>query len=267
MKTMKTSLILALVLAGSCVTATCNAQTAAAGAVAKVNGTTIPQSRLDFLVKTNLTQGQQDTPEIRTRIRDVLIVRELLSQEAVKKGLDKGPDVTIQLEMQRQEVLSNAFVQDYVKNNPISEDVISKEYDRAKLQAGDKEYKARHILVKSEDEAKQVIAQLKKGGNFEKLAAQKSEDPGSKGKGGDLDWSPSGRYVPQFGEVLKKLKKGQLTDAPVQTQFGWHVIRLEDERPMKFPPLEEVKGQIQQNLQRQAVEKAIADLRAKAKIE
>jgi peptidyl-prolyl cis-trans isomerase C len=267
MKTMKTSLILALVLAGSCVTATCNAQTAAAGAVAKVNGTTIPQSRLDFLVKTNLTQGQQDTPEIRTRIRDVLIVRELLSQEAVKKGLDKGPDVTIQLEMPRQEVLSNAFVQDYVKNNPISEDVISKEYDRAKLQAGDKEYKARHILVKSEDEAKQVIAQLKKGGNFEKLAAQKSEDPGSKGKGGDLDWSPSGRYVPQFGEVLKKLKKGQLTDAPVQTQFGWHVIRLEDERPMKFPPLEEVKGQIQQNLQRQAVEKAIADLRAKAKIE
>ena len=265
METMKTPLILALVLAGSCVTATCNAQTA--GVVAKINGTTIPQSRLDFLVKANLTQGQQDTPEIRTRIRDVLIVRELLSQEAVKKGLDKGPDVTIQLELQRQEVLSNAFVQDYVRDNPISEDVIKKEYDRAKLQAGDKEYKARHILVKSEDEAKQVIAQLKKGGNFEKLAAQKSEDPGSKDKGGDLDWAPAGRYVPQFGEVLKKLKKGQLTDAPVQTQLGWHVVRLEDERPMKFPALEGVKGQIQQNLQRQAVDKAIADLRAKAKIE
>jgi peptidyl-prolyl cis-trans isomerase C len=172
-----------------------------------------------------------------------------------------------QIELNRQETLVNAFIADYVKNNPISDDLVKAEYDRARAQAGDKEYKVRHILVKDETEAKQIIAQLKKGGSFDKIAAQKSVDPGSKDKGGDLDWAPAGRYVPQFGDALKKLKKGQTTDAPVQTQFGFHVIRLDDERPMKFPPIEEVKPQIQQGLQRQQIEKLITDLRAKAKVE
>jgi len=158
-------------------------------------------------------------------------------------------------------------VQDYVKNNPITDDAIKAEYERAKSQAGDKEFKARHILVKDENEAKQIIAQIKKGGSFEKIAAQKSEDPGSKAKGGDLDWAPGGRYVPAFSDALRKLKKGQMTDTPVQTQFGYHIIRLDDERPMKFPTMEEVKPQITQGLQRQAVEKMIADLRSKAKVE
>jgi peptidyl-prolyl cis-trans isomerase C len=144
---------------------------------------------------------------------------------------------------------------------------MKREYDNAKAQLGNKEYKARHILVKQEDEAKQIVAQLKKGANFEKLAADKSEDTGSKGKGGDLDWSPPNRYVKPFADALTKLKKGQLTDVPVQTQFGWHVIRLDDERPTKLPPYEEVKTNIQQQLQTQVVQKAIADLRAKAKIE
>ena len=150
---------------------------------------------------------------------------------------------------------------------PISDEAMRKEYENAKTLAGAKEYKARHILVKEEAEAKQIIAQLKKGGNFEKIAAEKSEDTGSKNRGGDLDWAPPARYVKPFADALVKLKKGQLTDTPVQTQFGWHVIRLDDERATKIPPFDEVKNNIQQQMQQQAVQKAIADLRAKAKVE
>jgi peptidyl-prolyl cis-trans isomerase C len=254
----------ALALAGALSILSVGAQ---AADVAKVNGKAIPQSRMDFLIKMNAGQGQQDTPETRARVRDMLINQELIVQEALKKGLDKNPDVATQIDLSRQQVLINAFVQDYLKAHAVSDDTMKKEYEQAKTQAGDKEYKARHILVKSEDEAKQVIAQLKKGANFEKLAAQKSEDTGSKERGGDLDWAPPGRYVPAFGEALKKLKKGQMTDAPVQTQFGWHIIRLDDERAAKFPTFEETKPQIQQGMQRQAIDKAVAELRAKAKIE
>ena len=239
----------------------------AADAVAKVNGKEIPQSRMDFVIKANAGQGQPDSPDLRNRVREALIRNELLAQEAAKKGLDRTPEYITQVDIGKQEALVNAYVQDYVKNNPITDDAIKAEYERAKSQAGDKEFKARHILVKDENEAKQIIAQIKKGGSFEKIAAQKSEDPGSKAKGGDLDWAPGGRYVPAFSDALRKLKKGQMTDTPVQTQFGYHIIRLDDERPMKFPTMEEVKPQITQGLQRQAVEKMIADLRSKAKVE
>ena len=235
--------------------------------VAKVNGITIPQSRADILVKNAMAQGQPESPELRTRIREELVNRELLYQEAVKKGLDKNAEVSTQLLLSRQQVLINAYMQDYMKANPITDEALRKEYESAKVQFGDKEYKARHILVKQEDEAKQIIAQLKKGGNFDKLAAEKSEDTGSKGRGGDLDWSPPNRYVKPFSDALVKLKKGQLTDTPVQSPFGWHVIRLDDERPTKVPPFEEVKNNIQQQMQQQTLQKVIADLRAKAKIE
>ena len=260
MKMMKNSHLLMLVIAGSLAAATCNAQV-------KVNGVTIPQNRIDLLLKSALAQGQADTPELRNRVREMLVERELLAQEAAKKGLDKTPDFAVQLELQRQAMLAQAYVQDYIKANPVTEEIIKKEYDSAKAQLGTREFKARHILVKQEDEAKQIIAQLKKGANFDKLAADKSEDTGSKGKGGDLDWSPPNRYVKPFADALAKLKKGQLTDTPVQTQFGWHVIRLDDERPTKLPPYDEVKNNIQQQLQQQVLQKAIADLRAKAKVE
>ena len=152
-------------------------------------------------------------------------------------------------------MLVNAYLQDYLKANPITDDMMKKEYETAKAQTGGKEYKARHILVKSEDEAKQIIAQLKKGASFEKLAAEKSEDTGSKGKGGDLDWSPPNRYVKPFSDALMKLKKGQMTDTPVQSPFGWHVIRLDDERPFKVPGFDKAKANIHQQLQNQAVQK------------
>jgi peptidyl-prolyl cis-trans isomerase C len=235
--------------------------------VAKVNGVTISQTKLDAIIKARAAGKQPDTPEIRAAIRDTLINQEVVAQEAVKRGIDKHPDVAAQLELQRQETLVNAFVQEYVRANPITDDVMRKEYERIRPTIPAKEYKARHILVDKEDEAKDAIAQIRKGGNFEKIAAEKSKDTGSKGRGGDLDWGPAGRYVKPFGDALAKLKKGQMTDAPVQSEFGWHVIRLDDERATKVPTYDEAKPQIQQMMQNQQVQKMLGDLRAKAKIE
>ena len=237
--------------------------------VARVNGVAIPQNRVEQLVKNAVAQGQTDSPELRNRIRDVLINQEIMTQEAVKKGLDKNSEVSTQIEINKQQVLINAYLRDYFKVNPITEDTVKKEYEAAKARMGNREVKARHILVKQEDEAKQIIAQLKKNTNFEKTAAEKSTDSGSKGTGGDLGWiNPNtAPMVPSFLDALKKLKKGQLTDVPVQSQFGWHVIRVDDERPATAPPFEEASNAIRQQLQNQAVQKAVADLRAKAKIE
>ena len=216
---------IAVLAAGLTFAAAAHAQS---GAVAKVNGVTIPQSRADILIKEMAAQGRPDTPEMRDAIKQELINREVVAQEAVKKGLDKKPEVAIQIDLQRQAVLINAYLQDYLQANPITDDAVKKEYERVKATAATREYKVRHILVESEDEAKQITAQLKKGASFDKLAAEKSKDQGSKGRGGDLDWATPARYVPAFGQAITKLKKGQLTDAPVQTQFGWHVIRVDD---------------------------------------
>jgi peptidyl-prolyl cis-trans isomerase C len=265
MNSIKTHNLFTLAFAGALAVLTCNAQ--AADIIAKVNGEPIPQSRLDYLVKANSAQGHPDTPETRDRGRDLLISQEALYQEALKKGYDKDPELATQIEMIKEEAVVNAYIRDYVKNNPISEDRAKQEYERQKGLVGDKEYKARHILVKTEDEAKQIVAELKKGATFEELAAQKSMDDGSKGHGGDLGWAPPARFVPEFGNALKQAKKGEVGETPVHTQFGWHVIRVDDERAQALPPFEQVKAQIEQNLQREAVGKMVAELRAKAKIE
>jgi peptidyl-prolyl cis-trans isomerase C len=232
----------------------------------KVNGIVIPQSHIEAIAKAQAAQGNPDTPELRARIRDHLITQEVLAQEATRRGLDKTTDGAAELRFARQQTLAQLYLKDHARRNPVTDEALRKEYERVKADVGEREFHARHILVKSEDEAKTVIAELKKGASFEKLAAEKSLD-GSKANGGDLGWSGPERYVPPFSAALKTLKKGQITEAPVQTQFGWHVIRLEDERPRKFPGFEEVKPQIQNQLQQQAVAKAIADLRSKAKIE
>jgi len=235
--------------------------------VATVNGVAIPQARMDIIIKMLAANKQPDTPENRARVREQLINNEVFSQEAVKKGLHKTPEVAAQLEIQRQELLVNAFVQDYMRANPITDDLMRKEYERLKPTIPAKEFKARHILVEKEDEAKEVIAQIRKGGSFEKIAAEKSRDTGSKGRGGDLDWGPAARYVKPFGDALARLKKGQMTDAPVQSEFGWHVIRLDDERATKVPTFEEAKPQLQQGMQGQLVQKMLGEIRAKAKVE
>ena len=241
------------------------AQTAAPAA--KVNGAVIPQYRLEAAVKSRVSQGQPDTPEMRKALRDALINQEVVAQEAVRRGLEKQPHVAAKIELDRQNTLAGAFLEDYFTKNPITDEMLRKEYDRLKPSLPAKEYKLRHILVEKEDEAKNIIAQIKKGGSFEKLAAEHSKDPGSKGRGGDLDWAPAERFVKPFADAVTKLKKGAMTDAPVQTDFGYHVIRVEDERATKVPSFEESKQQIQQILQNQIVQKAVMDLRAKAKVE
>ncbi|OGT14831.1 MAG: peptidylprolyl isomerase, partial [Gallionellales bacterium RIFCSPHIGHO2_02_FULL_57_16] len=211
-------------------------------------------------------QGQADSPELRKAIRDDMINLEVMAQEAVKAGLDKNADVVQQVELAKQSVLVGAFVQDYAKNHPISEDQLKQEYDKLKAKLGNKEYNTRHILVETEAEAKDIIAQLGKKAKFEKLAA-KSKDTGSAAQGGSLGWAVPGNFVPEFANALLNLKKGEYTKVPVQSQFGWHVIKLDDTRELKVPPFEEVKAQLQQRLQQQSIKKAIDELRAKAKIE
>ena len=233
---------------------------------ALVNGVSIPQARIDLRVKAAAAQGQADSPELRKAIRDDMINLEVMAQEAVKAGLDKNADVVQQVELAKQSVLVGAFVQDYVKNHPISEDQLKQEYDKLKAKLGNKEYNTRHILVETEAGAKDIIAQLGKKAKFEKLAA-KSKDTGSAAQGGSLGWAVPGNFVPEFANALLNLKKGEYTKVPVQSQFGWHVIKLDDTRELKAPPFEEVKAQLQQRLQQQSIKKAIDELRAKAKIE
>ena len=241
--------------------------------VAVVNGVAIPQARMDYIVKSQLQQGQKDTPELRQNIKDVLITREVLAQEAAKKGLEKSPEVQTQLDMAKQEFLIRAYFEDFIKANPITEEQARAEYEKVKAQqteGGAKmEYKARHILVKTEKEAKAVLASLAKtkGKNFEQLAKQKSEDPGSKAQGGALDWSDGSNYVKEFTDALTKLQKGEYTTTPVKTRFGYHIIMLDDTRQMEFPPYEQVKEKIQQELLKQARDKKIQELRTAAKVE
>ena len=261
------SFSIALVLAGAALAAGALAQ----NNVTKVNGKTIPQERVDFFVRNVVAQGRPDTPELRAMVREELVNRELLAQEAARRGLDKTPDVAVQIDMARQEILMTSLIREVVKGSAVTEDAVKKEYERLKGQFGAREYKARHILVQKEEEAKDIIAQVRKGASFEKLAAEKSLDPGSKARGGELDWSTPASYVKPFGDALAKLKKGQMTETPVQSNFGWHVIRLDDERATKVPPYDQVKQNLQQQLmqqsQKQAYDKTINDLRAKAKIE
>ena len=259
-------LTLALIIALS-VPGLARAQSGAAGAkVATVNGVAVPKSRIDAVVRAQETQGQKDTPELRAVIRDRLITLEVVAQEANRKGLAKTADTVSQLELARLNILAQAYRTDYFKNHPIGEDALKAEFEKIKVGMGDKEYKTRHVLVEKESEAKDIIEKLKKGEKFEELA-KASKDPGSKDRGGDLDWNVPGGFVKPFSDTMVALAKGKYTEAPVQTQFGWHVIMLEDTRPAKYPDFNEVKPGLQQRMQEALFDKAISELRAKAKVE
>ncbi|MGE5466543.1 MAG: peptidylprolyl isomerase [Ignavibacteria bacterium] len=234
--------------------------------LAVVNGKAVPTTRANAILAAQLAQGQADSPQLRNAVREDLVRREVLAQEAQKKGFDKKTDVQTQMDLARQTVLISAYLNDYVRSHPIGDEAIKKEYDAIRASLGDKEYKARHILVDSDDEAKAIIARLKKGEKFEDLAKQ-SKDPGSKDRGGDLGWATPGSYVKPFSDALVHLEKGKFTETPVKSDFGYHVIMLDDTRELKAPAFDEVKGQIAQRLQQKMVEQHIADLRAKAKVE
>ena len=259
-------LILALIVALSLPGLALAQAGAASAKVATVNGVAIPKSRVDAIVRAQEAQGQKDSPELRAAIRDRLITLEIVAQEATHKGMAKTADTLSQIELARINILAQAFRTDYVKNHPVSDDALKAEFEKIKSQMGDKEYKTRHILVEKEAEAKEIIEKLKKGEKFEELA-KASKDPGSKDHGGDLDWNQPAGFVKPFSDAMVKLEKGKYTETPVQSQFGWHVIRLDDVRPAKFPDFNEVKPGLQQRMQEAMFEKAVADLRAKAKVE
>ena len=239
---------------------------AAAQNIATVNGVAIPSARAEAMLKEMATQGRPDSPQIRQAIKEELINREIMMQEASKLGIATQPDVATQLEFSRQNVLVRAYIQEYFKRNAITDDEVKGEYDKIKQELGAKEFRARHILVKTEDIAKGIIAKLKVGGKFEELA-KASEDPGSKEKGGDLDWATPSTFVPEFSQAMQKLKKGEVTQTPVKTQFGFHVIKLDDTRDTQLPTMDEARPRILEVLQRGRFEKMLADLRGKAKVE
>ena len=236
---------------------------AAAAAPAAADKQLYTQGQYDVLLKERLAQGGQDTPEVRNAVKEELNTRELLAREAKKAGLQNTPDVKTQMDLASQTVLVRAYVTDWVKKNPVPEAELKKEYDTIKSQIGDKEYKVRHILVEKEDDAKAIITELQKGAKFDELAKSRSKDPGSKDKGGDLDWNAPANFVKPFGDAMKSTPKGKFTAQPVQTQFGWHVIEVEDVRDAKVPGYDEVKPQLQQRLQAQWLDKYFKDLRAK----
>lgn len=243
------------------------AKPAAAGTVATVNGVAIPGARSEALFKARTQRGEPDSPQLRNAIREELINRELISQDATRAGLAKNPEVVAQMDLVRQEVLLQAYVREYFRKNPVSDADVAKEYERVKATMGDKEYKVRHILVEQEEQAKGLIADLKKGAKFDELAQKNSKDEGTKARGGDLDWQSPGGLVKPFSDVMAKLDKGKLADAPVRTQFGWHVIQLDDVRPVQHPALADVKVKIQEGLRRQKFEAHVREMRTKAKVD
>jgi len=243
------------------------AKDAAKDAIATVNGVPVSSAQMEFLMQQQRSRGAPDNEQTRRALRDELVNRLVVMQEAQRAGLAKTPEVQTQLDIARQEILVGAYLRDWVRKHPVSDAEVEREYERAKAQSGDKEYRARHILVEDEAQAKALIADLKKGANFAELATKNSKDTGSKERGGDLDWNVPGAFDKQFSDAMVKLDKGKYTEAPVQTRFGYHVILLDDVRQTRFPAFAEVKPRIQQQLTQNKVDELIRGLRAKAKVE
>jgi peptidyl-prolyl cis-trans isomerase C len=246
---------------------TLSAQGALAQNIAIVNGKAVPKARVDALAQQVEKSGRPVTPDMEGQLREEVIAREVFMQEAEKRGLSATDEFKVQMELARQAILIRELFADYQKKNPVTDAELKAEYDKFAAANGGKEYKASHILVEKESEAQAIIASLKKGGKFEDIAKKQSKDPGSGAKGGDLDWANPSSYVPEFTEALLKLKKGQLSDTPVKSQFGYHVIRVDDIRTAELPAFDQVKPQIAQQMQQQKLATFQEVLRSKAKVE
>lgn len=240
---------------------------AAAQNVAIVNGKPVPTARVDALVQQIEASGRPVDDAVRAQIKEEVVLREIFMQEAQKQGVANSPEFKNQMELARQTIMIRALFADYQKKNPVTDAEVKAEYDKFAAASAGKEYKARHILVEKEDEAKAIIANLKKGAKFEDIAKKQSKDPGSGANGGDLDWAPAASYVPEFSQAMVKLDKGQLSEAPVQSQFGWHVIRVDDVREAQLPSLDELKPQITQQITQQKMQQYQQGLRDKAKVQ
>ena len=235
--------------------------------VAIVNGKPVSKARMEVLAQQLAAAGRPVTPEMESQLREEVVAREVFMQEAQKQGLDASDEYKNQLDLARQAIMIRALFDNYRKTAPVTDADVKAEYDKFVAANGGKEYKARHILVETEDQAKKIIADLKKGAKFEDLAKKQSKDPGSGANGGDLDWANPSSFVPEFSEAMIKLKPGEMTQEPVKSQFGYHVIRVDEIRPAQLPKLDEVKPQITQQLQQQKLQKYQEELRAKAKVE
>jgi peptidyl-prolyl cis-trans isomerase C len=233
--------------------------------VAIVNGKAVPKARVDALVAQVTKGGQPKTPELEQQVRDEVVLREMFMQEAEKRRLQTSPEYKAQMEMARQQILIRELFEDYRKRNPVTDAEIQAEYDKFKSQNTGTEYHARHILVEKEEDAKGLIKQLNGGAKFEDVAKKNSKDPGSAEKGGDLDFAKATDYVPEFGQAMTKLKKGEMTQEPVKSQFGYHIIKLEETREATFPPLADVKGQIEQRLTQVKLAKFRDEIKSAAK--
>ena len=235
--------------------------------LAVVNGKPVPSSRVEALKQQVERSGRPVTPDVLAQIKEELIAREIFMQEARKRGLDASEDYKNQLELARQTILIRELFSDFQKKNPVTDADIKAEYDKFVASNGGKEYRSRHILVETEDQAKALIADIKKGAKFEELAKKNSKDPGSGANGGDLDWAAANSFVPEFSGAMTRLGKGEMTETAVKSQFGWHIIRVDDIREAALPKLEDVKPQIAQQLQQQKLGNYQEQLRAKAKVQ
>jgi peptidyl-prolyl cis-trans isomerase C len=260
----KLSRLAALLVAGVVITLPAVAADKAK-ALVTVNGQPIPQAVYDTILAEQIAKGAPNSPEVQANLKEQLIGRELLVQEAKKKGYDKKDAVLLQIEAAKQSILVNAFLADYVRANQVSDEALKAEYEAIKARLGSTEYKPRHVLVDTEDEAKAIIGRLDKGEKFSEVA-RLSKDQGSRERGGDLGWTSAASFVKPFSEAMVKLNKGEYTHAPVKSEFGYHVIQLEDSRPINPPPFEEVKPQLQQRASQQQVDGLVRELRGKAKI-
>jgi len=255
-----------LLSAVAAATLSLSASVAFAQNVAIVNGKAVPTARVEALANQLAKSGRPVTDEVKAQIKDEVITREIFMQEAQKRGLAASKDFKEQMELARQTILIRELVADFQKTSPATDADLKAEYDKFTAANSGKEYSARHILVEKEEEAKDIVARLKKGEKFEDIAKKMSKDPGSGANGGDLGWSTAANYVPEFSQAMVKLEKGQLTETPVKSQFGWHVIRMEDTRDAKLPSFEELKPQIAQQMQQAKLAEFQNDLRKKAVI-
>ena len=252
--------VLSLALSALALTVSAQAQN-----IAVVNGKPVPKARVETLIQQAEKAGQKVSPEMQQQARDQVVLREIFTQEAERRGIAASADYRAQMELARQSILIRQLFDDFRAKNPVTDEAAKAEYDKFKAQASGTEYRAAHILVEKEDEAKDLIKQIKAGAKFEDLAKKSSKDPGSGANGGDLDFAKSDAYVPEFSKAMTALKKGEMTETPVKTQFGYHIIRLDDTREAQFPAYDDVKAQIKQRLEQVKVQQFQEELRAKAK--
>lgn len=235
--------------------------------LAIINGKPVPSSRLDALAAQLERSGRPVDAAVREQLKEEVILREIFAQEAERRGIKSQAEYRSQVELAMQTILIRELFNDFQRTNPVTDAEVQAEYDRFVEANAGQEFRSRHILVATEAEARDIITQIRGGASFEELARTRSLDSGSGQAGGDLDWAGPYVFVAEFSEAMIQLGKGEMTQAPVQSQFGWHVIRVDDIREAALPSIAELRPQIEQSLQQQKLMDFQENLRARARIQ